>query len=183
MDADSSRATYTNQRTGSSNADQNCDAVESEETLNQHPPPRPIGPKPLVTSLLYLVGGIFVAGVQHLFYSFLNGKNVESFAVPQDWVIRIGTAFAFLFHAILVPAVAAAFTHRFWYSARQKALTVRTIDGLYSLLGNPLAFLNLELLSKTKLLCVMAGVGYLIPVASILAPGALTGFPLPVCRC
>jgi len=184
MDEDPSRATYIDQQTGSNNTDHKGDAVEPlQEAFGHHPPPRPIGPKPLVTSILCLIGGVVVAGVQHLFYSFLNGKDVENFAIPQGWVIRIGTGFAFLFHAILVPAIAAAFAHRFWYSARQKVLSVRAIDGLFSILGNPLAFLNLELLSKTKLLCVLAGVGYLIPVASILAPGALTGFSLPVRRC
>lgn len=153
--------------------------VESLGNVSQTPPmPRSIGSKPFVSMFLLLSASALAAGGQHLFYSYVNGKNVETFRIPQDWVIRIGTGFAFLFHIILVPAVATAYAHRFWYSASQRALTVRTIDGLFTLAGNPLELFNLELLSNTKMLCAFALVGYLIPLASILSPGALTGVPL-----
>ena len=141
------------------------------------PMPRSIRLKPFVSMFLLLSASALAAGGQHLFYSYVNGKNVETFRVPQDWVIRLGTGFAFLFHIILVPAIAIAYAHRFWYSASQKALTVRTIDSLFKLSGNPLELFNLELLSNSKMLCAFALVGYLIPLASILSPGALTGGP------
>jgi hypothetical protein len=140
--------------------------------------PRSIGPKPFVSMFLLLSSAALASGGQHFFYSYVNGKDVETFRIPQDWVIRVGTGFAFLFHILLLPAVATAYAQRFWYSASQRALTVRTIDGLFALAGNPLEFFNLELLSYTKMLFAFALVGYLIPLASILSPGALTGDPI-----
>ena len=163
-----------------SSPDQERDSlVESLGNASQTPPiPRYIDPKPFVTTVILLSASALAAAGQHLFYSYVNGKNAESFRIPQDWVIRVGTGFAFLFHIILVPAVAIAFAHRFWYSATHRALTIRTIDGLFMLSGNPLELFNLELLSNAKMLCVFALVGYLIPLASILSPGALTGSSL-----
>jgi hypothetical protein len=137
--------------------------------------PRSIGLKPFVSMILLLSAAALASGGQHLFYSYVDGKNVETFRLPQAWVIRVGTGFAFLFHTFLVPAVATAYAQRFWYSARQRALSVRTIDGLFALAGNPLELFNLEVLSYTKMLSVFALVGYFIPLASILSPGALTG--------
>lgn len=150
-----------------------------ESLVPQAPPmPRSIGPKPFVSMLLLLSAAALASGGQHLFYSYVDGKNVETFRLSQDWVIRVGTGFAFLFHTLLVPAVATAYAQRFWYSAGQRPLTVRTIDGLFALAGNPLELFNLEILCNTKMLSVFALVGYFIPLASILSPGALTGAPL-----
>jgi hypothetical protein len=160
---------------------------EHEEQTALHNPDPPddgvrktLGPKPFVSMLLLMTGAMFAAVGQHAFYAHANGNDVETFFIPQELVIRIGTGFAYVFQIVLVAAVTSAYAHRFWYSARRTALTVHTIDGLFTLPGNPFQILNFELLRKAKLLWVVAGIGYLIPVASILSPGALTG-SYPTC--
>lgn len=159
-----------------SNPDHGRNDSSVESLVPQVPSmPRSILPKPFISMFLLLSAAALASGGQHLFYSYVNGKNVETFRLPQEWVIRVGTGFAFLFHTFLVPAVATAYAQRFWHSASQRALTVRTIDGLFALAGNPLELFNLEVLSNTKMLSAFALVGYFIPLASILSPGALTG--------
>jgi len=37
-----------------------------------------------------------VAVGHHLFYVYLDGKQVSQVTIPQAWVIRVGTAFAYL---------------------------------------------------------------------------------------
>jgi hypothetical protein len=115
----------------------------------------------------------------NFFYVYLDTKQVSEVPIPQSWVIRIGTAFAFLFKASLVPAVGIAFYQRFWYSARSSALQVQSIDAMFGVLGNPLHFFNSELLLKTKALFVMAVIVWILPIAAIFSPGAMTG----LCPC
>ena len=86
--------------------------VESLGNVSQTPPmPHSIGLKPFVSMFLLLSASALSAAGQHFFYSYVNGKNVESFRIPQDWVIRVGTGFAFLFHIILVHDYAHAVSH------------------------------------------------------------------------
>jgi hypothetical protein len=151
------------------------DSISESLFTQTRPIPRSVVPKPFWSMSLLLSAAALAAGGQHGFYSYVNSKNVETFRVPQDSVIRAGTSFAFLFHIFLVPAVATAFAQRFWYSASQRSLTIRTIDGLFSLTENPLKAFNIELLSHAKMRSGFAFIAYLIPLASILSPGPLTG--------
>jgi hypothetical protein len=124
--------------------------------------------------LLFIVGTLAAVG-QHLFYSYANGKREEEFPISQNWVIRVGTAFAFLFQTVLVAAVGSAFTQRFWFAVRRESLAIGSIDAMFSVLGDPRQFFNTEFIFKTKLLLVFAVISYLLPIATILSPGALTG--------
>jgi hypothetical protein len=132
---------------------------------------------PLLMVGLTLLACLTAIG-HHLFYVYLDFKQVSEVPIPQSWVIRIGTAFAFLFKASLVPAVGIEFYQRFWYSAKRSALEVASLDAMVGVLGNPLNFLNPELLLKTKALFVMAVIVWILPLAAIFAPGAMTGFYL-----
>ena len=49
------------------------------------------------------------------------------------------------------------------------------IDVMFKILGDPLQFLNVDLIFKTKLLFLFAILSYIVPIATILSPGALTG--------
>jgi len=112
----------------------------------------------------------------HLFYVYLDGKQVSQVKIPQAWVIRVGTAFAYLFKASLVAAVGIAFCQRFWYSARRSSLQIRSLDAMFGVLINPLKFFNADLLLRTKVLFIMAVIAWILPIAAIFSPGAMTGF-------
>jgi len=139
------------------------------------PPRQSYSPWPFLTLFsLLLVGGLSALG-QHEFYTYVNGEDVQQFPLPQTWVIRVGTAFAFLFQTVLVAGVGSAFVHRFWYSIRRSTLAIETIDSIFTVLGDPKQFWNVEFIFKTKLLFLFAVISYCIPIATILSPGALTG--------
>jgi hypothetical protein len=139
------------------------------------PPARSLSWKSFAIMFLLLTVGILAATGQHLFYSYVNGERVEDFTISQDWVIRVATAIAFLFQTVLVAAVGSAFTQRFWFAVRRESLAIGSIDAIFRILGDPRKFFNTEFMFKTKLLLLFAVISYLLPVATILSPGALTG--------
>ena len=87
----------------------------------------------------------------------------------------MGTAFAFLFKTSLVSAVGVAFCQGFWFAARRKAIRIKGLDAIMAVVQNPLNFFSPDLLLETKVLFALALISWLLPIASILSPGALTG--------
>jgi|SRR5271163_222859 len=79
------------------------------------------------------------------------------------------------FKASLVAAVAIAFWQRFWYSARRTALQIQSLDAMFGVLVNPLKFFNADLILRTKVLFIMAVIAWILPIAAIFSPGAMTG--------
>jgi len=143
--------------------------------LHTRPPPHFPGMKSYIFMFSLFVVGIATAVGQHILYQYLDGKVVDDVPVSQTWIIRSGTAFAFLFKTVLVAATGIAFIQGFWYVIRRKALTVRGIDATFSALYNPLSFFSLDLLLETRFLFVISIVSWCIPISAIISPGALTG--------
>jgi len=125
---------------------------------------------------LTLLAGLAATG-HHIFYLSLDSQEVSEVVILQSWVIRIGTAFAFLFKTSLVAAVGIAFCQRFWYSARRSSLQIQSLDAIFAILSNPVKFLDADFILRTKLLFFMAAIAWLLPIAAIFSPGTLTGFP------
>jgi hypothetical protein len=137
--------------------------------------PRFPGKKSYITMSFLLVLGIATAVGQDRYYSYLNGRQVNDLPMSQSWAIRIGTAFAFLFKTSLVAAVGIAFCHGFWYLVRRESIRLGGLDAMFGVLSNPLNFFNGDILVKTRILVLLALVCWLLPIAAILSPGALTG--------
>ena len=83
--------------------------------------------------------------------------------------------FAFLFRKALLSGVGVAFSQQFWYSVRREELQLGSLDAMFGLLQNPLRAFNKDIISKTKILLVIAIISWVTPIASIFVPGALTG--------
>jgi hypothetical protein len=128
----------------------------------------------IMMSLLLL--GLLSAISHHLFYSYLHNRAIDEAAVSQNWSIRIGNAFAYLFKTALVAAVAVAYAQGFWYFARRKSLEIGLLDNCFGVLYNPLGFSNCDFLQKTTLLFGLALVSWLLPISAVFAPGTLTGY-------
>jgi len=122
-----------------------------------------------------LLLGFLAAMAQHLFYSYIDGLSPEEFIVEQRWVIRIGTALAYLFKSSLVATMAHVFFHRSWYSFRRQAMSVRGLDAVFGVFENPFWFLTLEMLVKTKVVTLLALMAWLLPLTAIFSPASLTG--------
>jgi hypothetical protein len=81
--------------------------------------------------------------VGHDRYNFyLNGKQVDQISVAQDWITRIGTAFAWLVKTGLATAVATAYVQRLWTNLRTRSFEVQHVDTLMEAPNNALAFLD-----------------------------------------
>lgn len=117
-----------------------------------------------------LLLGFLGAVAHHLFYQSLNGKVAKD----QLMMVRIGTALAFFTKAMLVGSVIIAYRQRIWDTMRRKPLTLKGIDGLFAVVEDPTHFFTLEMYKKAKLATTMAIITWIIPLASVLSPAALT---------
>src|SRR5271170_3989556 len=118
--------------------------------------------------MLGLLGfAIATALGQHAYYGYLSNREVDQFVLSQSWVIRIGTAFGFLFQSCLVASVAVAFCYAFWFTARRHAIRIAGLDSIFGVLQNPFKFFNRYLFSQTWILLVLAITCWLLPLAAI----------------
>lgn len=111
-----------------------------------------------------LVIGFFLSGVllivgHHVYYNSLNGTPVKS-ATQQTWAIRIGTGLAFLIKALFVAAIGIAVAQQAWSTLRRKGVSLRGIDAMFSVLGNPIAFLVPDMWIGAKTLTLLAIVSW-----------------------
>jgi hypothetical protein len=150
----------------------NAHAPLSQQTPHNH---RFSGWKSYATMLGFLGTGIATAAVQHFYYSYLDGREVDQVSMSQSWAIRIGTAFAFLFKTCLVASVGVAYCQGFWYSVRRNSVRLYELDAIFSILNNPLNFIHKNIYLRRKVLVVLALICWLLPIAAIFSPGALTG--------
>lgn len=123
-----------------------------------------------------LLLGVLIAIGHHLFYVYLNNREIEEVLVPQNWAIRIGNGFGYLFKTSLVSAVAVAYAQGFWYFVRRRTFEIGSIDTLFGVLYNPFLFFSKDLVQKTPMLFVLAAVSWLLPFSGVFAPGTLTGY-------
>ena len=113
---------------------------------------------PLFMAIGLLSGTAFASG-HHFFYNSLNGQTVNDATVPQTWIIRIGTLFAFLTKLSCVLAVSTAYVQLQWYNSRKSSLSVQNLDALTSVLYNILSlfdssvFLHFPILATLALIC------------------------------
>ncbi|KAG0634740.1 hypothetical protein HOY80DRAFT_1025565 [Tuber brumale] len=119
--------------------------------------------------------GLFILGLlgallHHWFYLSLHGKGAED----QLIMVRFGTAFAFFTKAALVGSIVLAYRQRIWYTLRTKAITVKGIDSLFSLTEDPTGFCSKDGALNAKVATLMALATWVIPLAAVLSPGALT---------
>jgi hypothetical protein len=142
---------------------------------SRSPKPRFPGLKSFVSMFILLLIAILVAGGQHFYYNYLNGRSVNNVPVSQSWIIRGGTAFAFLFKTCLTMAVGVSFCQSFWFLIRRTTLEVGSLDAIFVLLQSPLSFFVGDLWVRAKLLLLVALIAWLVPISAVLSPGALTG--------
>lgn len=125
-----------------------------------------------------LLLALFAAIGHHLFYLYLDNREIDEAGIPQTWAIRIGNAFAYLFKTALVAALAVAYAQGFWFFVRRKSFAISSLDHYFGVLSNPLLFLKADLLRNTSLLFGLAAVSWLLPISAVFAPGTLTGYYL-----
>jgi hypothetical protein len=104
--------------------------------------------------------GIALAVGHHFFYVRFDNKRVDEISVSQAWIVRIGTGMAFAVQTLLVVSASIACAQQQWLLTRSKPFNVRQIDTVFSVLGNPLAFLQSRLWLRYPVLSLLAVVAW-----------------------
>ncbi|KAF2831478.1 hypothetical protein CC86DRAFT_452521 [Ophiobolus disseminans] len=135
-----------------------------------------------LSMLALFLSGVLVSVGHHIFYLRLNGSAVRdpnegSQYLSQIWIIRYGTAFAFLAKALLASAVVVAYKQHMWINLRMEANTISTIDAMFAATYDILAFLSPNLLLRAKILALMALITWFLPLAALVTPSTLTVIP------
>ncbi|EPE36339.1 hypothetical protein GLAREA_05677 [Glarea lozoyensis ATCC 20868] len=97
------------------------------------------------------VTGILLAGSHYAYYSFLNNQLAGS-EMRQQWSLGIGTGISVLAKASFCTALVVAMTQRLWTVLRKRSLSLKAVDNAFALNTSILAFLDLEVLARAKLL-------------------------------
>ncbi|KAJ7498319.1 hypothetical protein B0H11DRAFT_1997420 [Mycena galericulata] len=127
-----------------------------------------------------LAGAILAIG-HHLYFVSLH-------LTPSDGTVRVGgqslsrqkitnfvaTVFIFLVKLCLSQSISKAFDQRLWYTVRRRALRLSGLDALFSALGDPIAFFNLEMVWRAKMAAGLAFIAWTATFAVIPVPGSLT---------
>ncbi|KAJ7713356.1 hypothetical protein B0H14DRAFT_3016562, partial [Mycena olivaceomarginata] len=104
------------------------------------------------------------------------GAEREDVLIRPDGKIAnfVATVFIFLVKLCLSLSIAKAFDQQLWYTVRRRAMRLAGLDALFSVLVDPTAFFNLEMVWRAK---VAAGLGFMAWTATfavIPVPGSLT---------
>ncbi|KIO22057.1 hypothetical protein M407DRAFT_28402 [Tulasnella calospora MUT 4182] len=131
--------------------------------------------KPIIKPLLYLIGGCILAIAHHLFNSRANGRPIDPpTKIPQVWVLRIGTGFAFAFKTTLAASLSFVICQLLWFSTRRKYLTVQDINTLYSVERRDIMSTVLSNAVMHGPLLVGATIlSFMLPIAAVFTPASL----------
>lgn len=111
--------------------------------------------KSFVTVSATLVLGVALATGHHFLYLRFHGKVVGDISVSQSWILRFGTAFAFLVNTAFAISVGASYVQFQWFSLQRHSLRIEEIDSLTDILGNALRlFYNTVFLKQPILLFI-----------------------------
>jgi hypothetical protein len=121
----------------------------------------------------FIIGALFILG-HHLFYQSLHHQTTDNALLQQQFNTGIGTAFAFIVKMFLVIAVGTGYWQIFWLQVKKRPVSVGRLDVLNDLLENAWQFLSLKTLGRFPLLGLIAAITWLLPLAAIVPPAALT---------
>lgn len=109
-------------------------------------------PGTIVGSLLL---GILTAICHHCIYDALDGAIVSTDS-EQRWIIRGGTALAFLFKMFLTIATGASYVQQLWLTVSKQPSRVDQIDGMFDMLKDAGGFVDIPLWIRNPLLLLTA---------------------------
>ncbi|KAJ5175616.1 uncharacterized protein N7482_001493 [Penicillium canariense] len=120
-----------------------------------------------------LVLGVLSAIAQDLIFRHYQGRVVAT-DDEQKWVGRVGTGLAFLVKSLLVTASTTAYVQHLWLVVRDRPTSITTLDAMFDALGNALSLGRLGIWTARPLLLLIAGITWLLPLAAVVTPSALS---------
>ena len=128
-------------------------------------------PRLLLASFL---AGLAATFGQHFLYSFLHHK-AEDRENTKTSLVLCGRALAYLAKVAFAQCIIMCYDQRIWRTFRNRALSVRSIDQLFSGIEDVSLLVNWEAVSNAPLVAGMALVVWLLPLATVIAsPSALS---------
>lgn len=103
------------------------------------------------------LSGFIVMALHHGFYLLMNGEPASS-VLLQSWVNRAGTAFAFLARLCLAIGTSVAYDQWLWVNLHAEPHEMRSLDTMFSVLGNAFEFFHLRIWSRKPALAFIATV-------------------------
>lgn len=132
--------------------------------------------KPVILPFACLMGGVILALGHHLFNNWADGRTVgKSPNIPQQWVLRVGIAFAFAFQTILAASLSFVVCQILLYYARRKYMTLQDLNALYLVERRDVVptFLS-NALVRAPFLVLVVTFSLLLPIAAIFSPASLS---------
>jgi hypothetical protein len=126
----------------------------------------------LMVAFYLLAVGLAIA--HHLVYQHLDGKAVKG---SQRWISRFATALAFAFKTALTISISLAFQEALWAAVRRRFFRIESLDKLFTVQSNPLSFFCWEGIVHGSAPLILAGIAWIVPIAVIFTPGALSIIP------
>lgn len=107
--------------------------------------------------------------------NYLNGRPTDSRTyLTQRHVTWLSLLLVVVFRASLSASLATTFTQHMWRVMRRRALRVSSIESLHGVLDNPILLGEWRVLATTPILYGMAVVIWLLTIAVLFPPSALT---------
>ncbi|KAG8997331.1 hypothetical protein FRB90_012525 [Tulasnella sp. 427] len=136
----------------------------------------PLRIKAIIPPLVCLVMGIVLAFAHHIFNTWAEGRTVgRSPNISQQWILRVGTAFAFTFQTILAACLSFVVCQILWYYARRKYMTLNDLNILFLVERRDIipTFLS-NALFRAPLLVLVVAFSLMLPIAAIFSPASLS---------
>ncbi len=110
-----------------------------------------------------------------LFFHFIDGRGISNaFALRQSHVATFSLLLITAFRAVIVAALGICFTQYLWYTVRTRCLKISLIEDLFQIRSNVFELANLKNFRQAPVLFLAATLSWLVPLATIYPPGALT---------
>ncbi|CAL5873885.1 uncharacterized protein PFLUO_LOCUS8168 [Penicillium psychrofluorescens] len=122
--------------------------------------------------------GTASAIAQHVVFRHYDYQAVRS-STEQKWIGRVGTGLAFLCKTLLATACNTAYVQYLWMLARVRPASVSSLDAMYDVLSNALSFSQLAVWTKRPFLLLIAIISWLLPLAALVTPSALSVMNIP----
>jgi hypothetical protein len=116
-----------------------------------------------------------LATVHYVFFKLLDGRDVtSSLILRQSHVSILSLLLVTTFRAAIIATLSICFTQYMWYLLRARCLRIGLIDDLFQIRSNVLGICNPEVFRKAPVLFLAATLSWLVPLATVYPPGALT---------
>jgi hypothetical protein len=118
---------------------------------------------------------LLISVAHYVFFRSLDGKDISApFMLRQSQVTTIALLLVTSFRASIIAVLGSCFTQYPWYLLRSRTLQVGLIESLFQVRSNIIELVNLRIARNALVLLAATKVSWLIPLATIYPPGALS---------